>query len=327
MSVYTSVNHTQIASLLSTYSLGELVSYRGISGGVENSNYFIRLKKPNGSVQEYVLTLFEHLRADELPFYVALTSHLHQQHCPVPCPIANQQGIQIQELAGKPTLIVPKAKGKHCEHTTAAHCAEMGERLAQLHLAAKDFQPQPANPRALPWLQQSAKALQTALDKPCALLLNNALIKLEQFYSTKPALPRGVIHADLFRDNVLFEGERVSALIDFYTACQDDWLYDVAITVNDWCSNNDGRLDPVRTEAFLSHYNKHRPYTKEEKNCWAAMLLMAGCRFWVSRLLDWHRPDNKNRSATDAHPVTVKDPVEFQAIVTDRLAYDSPLTH
>ena len=327
MSVYTALTHSQIASLLKTYELGELVSYRGISSGVENSNYFICLKGKGGIEREYVLTLFEHLQTDDLPFYVALTSHLHQQDCPVPCPVVDQQGKQIQEVAGKPTLIVPKANGEHCEKPTLAHCVQMGEKLAQVHLAAQHFQPQPQNPKALSWMQESVKTLKPLLSETETSLLSKSLTRLEQFYAQKPTLPNGIIHADLFRDNVLFDGEQVSALIDFYSACHDDWLYDAAITVNDWCSKDDGSLDVSRSQAFLSHYQKIRPFTEDEKTCWSTLLLMASCRFWISRLLDWHHPDNQNRDASTVHAVTVKDPVEFQRIVADRYKEESPLTH
>ena len=324
MSVYTPLSHDQIENFLKPYSLGALISYKGISSGVENSNYFVTLKDTTGKECEYVLTLFEHLNADDLPFYVQLTSYLYQQGCVVPCAIADKSGTQIKMLANKPALIVPKAEGAHCERPTLIQCEKIGTALAGVHLASKNFQPLPKNPRALPWLQQSANSLQALLNEREANLLNKTLQTLDGFFATKPTLPRGIIHADLFRDNVLFANGEVSALIDFYNACFDDWLYDVAITANDWCSTEDGGLDVKRTEALLKHYQAVRPFTDEEEACWSAYLLMAACRFWVSRLLDWHHPDKGAANKTEQdkeslHPVTMKDPAEFERIVADRL--------
>ncbi|MBL4609033.1 MAG: homoserine kinase [Pseudomonadales bacterium] len=319
MSVYTAISSAQIECLIKPYGLGTLVSYRGISSGIENSNYFITLQNPAGEKTEYVLTIFERLHLDELPVFVQLTTYLNQKNCPVPCPVADQQGVQIKEVANKPAVIVPKAKGEHCELTSISHCEQIGRALAKIHLAAKDFKPQIDNPHKLHWLQQSADTLQGMLNKEESDLLNKTLQSLQSFFARKPPLPGGIIHGDLFRDNVLFADQQLSALIDFYNACHDDWLYDVAITVNDWCSNSDGSLDAGRSDAFLTHYQAVRPFTAEEKTCWSAFLLMAACRFWVSRLLDWHHPDNQNREEEMPHPITVKDPVEFQRIVADRL--------
>lgn len=325
MSVYTLLNHDQIEDFLKPYGLGKLASYQGISSGVENSNYFTTLRNSAGKESEYVLTLFEHLKTDDLPFYVRLTSYLYQQGCAVPCAVADKNGFQIKTLANKPALIVPKVEGEHCERPTPIRCEKIGAALAGVHLSGKDFQPLVENPRGLFWLQQSASSLCALLNKREAGLLNKTLQALDVFFAAKPALPRGIIHADLFRDNVLFANGEVSALIDFYNACHDDWLYDVAITANDWCSTEDGGLDVKRTEALLKHYQAVRPFTQEEEACWAAYLLMAACRFWVSRLLDWHHPEKgasneAGQNKDSLHPVTMKDPAEFERIVVDRLA-------
>lgn len=326
MSVYTPLNHDQIKAFLKPYGLGKLTSYKGISSGVENSNYFVTLQSTAGKESEYVLTLFEHLKTDDLPFYVRLTSYLYQQGCAVPCAVSDKNGVQIKTLANKPALIVPKAEGAHCERPTPIQCEKIGAALAGIHLSGKDFYPVVNNPRGLVWLQQAASSLRTLLQKREVNLLNSALRALDVFFAAKPALPTGIIHADLFRDNVLFADGEVSALIDFYNACHDDWLYDVAITANDWCSTEDGGLDVKRTEGLLKHYQAVRPFTEKEEACWTTYLLMAACRFWVSRLLDWHHPQEKvasNEVAQDKdslHPVTMKDPAEFERIVVDRLA-------
>lgn len=325
MSVFTALTRSEIEQHLNLYSLGQLVDFSGIASGVENSNYFLTLQQENGPQKCYVLTLFERLSAAELPFFVQLTSYLHHQQRPVPCALANKQGTQICFLAGKPAVIVPKIDGKHCTQPSVFACAQVGAELARIHVSCESFQPQPNNSRDLSWLQQSAQLLQGALNDEEHRLLSTALAELEQFYLHKPALPRGIIHGDLFRDNVLFDQQRITAIIDFYNACQDDWLYDVAITVNDWCVEANGTLDPLRTRSLLAHYHKIRPFTAQEEQSWPVLLLMAACRFWVSRLIDWQR-NVLLQPEHSGHPITIKDPLEFQRIVQMHLTQPSRLT-
>lgn len=325
MSVFTALTRSEIEQHLNLYSLGQLVNFSGIASGVENSNYFLTLQQKNGSQKCYVLTLFERLSAAELPFFVQLTSYLHHLQRPVPCALANKQGAQICFLAGKPAVIVPKIDGKHCTQTSVLACAQVGAELARIHVSCKSFQPQPNNPRDLIWLRQSAGLLQSALNDEERRLLSTTLAELERFYLHKPALPRGIIHGDLFRDNVLFDQQGITAIIDFYNACQDDWLYDVAITVNDWCTENDGAIDVLRARSLLTHYHEIRPFTVQEEQSWPLLLLMAACRFWVSRLIDWQR-NMLLQSEHSTHPVTIKDPMEFQRIVQTHLSQPARLT-
>lgn len=318
MSVFTALNHDQIRQYLSHYALGELVEFSGIATGVENSNYFLTLQQQNGEFGHYVLTLFERLSVDELPFFIALTTHLHARQCPVPCAVKTKTGKQLGLLADKPAVIVPKITGQHCESPSVAQCALIGTELARIHLAAEKFQPQPTNPRSWTWMQQAAYKLHPVLDDEQRHLLNAVLGRLQSFHTRKPALPTGIIHGDLFRDNVLFARQGIAAVLDFYNACQDDWLYDVAITANDWCIGTNGKLEQAKLQSLLRQYQIMRPFNEQEKACWPDLLLMAACRFWLSRLLDWH--NNHHHPATNTlQPVTVKDPVEFQRIVEAHL--------
>ena len=243
MSVYTPLNTLQIQTLLKDYSLGTLVSFKGISEGIENSNYFITLQSDQAARKEYVLTLFEQLSADELVFFTDLTSHLNAAQLPVPCPILDMSGRQIKSLAGKPAVIVPKISGKHTQAVSLQQCKEIGSYLARIHQAGKNFPTQPINKRAYTWINASASRLDASLSATEQKLLTQALASLKDFNRHKPSLPAGIIHGDLFRDNVLFNNNEISGLIDFYNACHDEWLYDAAITVNDWCSTADGSLD------------------------------------------------------------------------------------
>ena len=326
MSVYTPLNTLQIQTLLKDYSLGKLLSFKGISEGIENSNYFITLQNDQTEEKEYVLTLFEQLSADELIFFTALTSHLNAAKLPIPCPVPDMSGRQIKSLAGKPAVIVPKIVGSHIDAASLKECGEIGSYLARIHLAGKDFHTQPINKRAYAWLAETANDLEPSLSPAEQMLLTQALTRLKHFYRHKPTLPGGIIHGDLFRDNVLFLNNEISALIDFYNACHDDWLYDIAITVNDWCGTADGGLDQDRANTLLAHYQQERPFTQNEKQCWSALLLMAACRFWLSRLLSRQASEASRSSENSQHPVSTKDPEEYQSIVSHRLTHQFKLS-
>ena len=319
MSVYTPLNTLQIQALLKDYSLGTLISFKGISEGIENSNYFITLQDDQAARKEYVLTLFEQLSANDLVFFTDLTAHLNAAQLPVPCPMLDMNGRKIKSLAGKPAVIVPKISGEHAQVVSLKQCEEIGRYLARLHQAGKNFPTQPINKRAYTWIKASSTLLEASLSPTEQELLTQVLASLKHFIQFKPSLPRGIIHGDLFRDNVLFNNNKISALIDFYNACHDDWLYDIAITVNDWCSTADGRLDQARADALLTHYQHERPFTQNEKQCWTALLLMASCRFWLSRLLSRQAFKSNKASASSQHPVSIKDPEEYQTIVSHRL--------
>jgi homoserine kinase type II len=283
MSVFTTVTPEQLEVWLRQYPLGELRELKGIASGITNTNYFVTTD--NG---RYVLTLFEKNSAEELPYFLDLMAHLADHGIPCPHPIASNTGAYLGELCGKPAALVSCLRGGSLETPSAAHCAEMGRVLAQMHLAGQDFAQSMENPRGPHWWNTTAATVMPFLDTEQRTLLEQELAYQASFRHSE--LPRGVIHADMFRDNVLFDGEQLTGLIDFYYACNDVLAYDLAITVNDWCVNADGTLDEARLKAMLAAYQGIRPLTEAEQRAWPALLRAAALRFWLSRLYDKHHP-------------------------------------
>jgi homoserine kinase type II len=301
MSVFTTITSDELSAWLRNYSIGALVDLRGILSGIENTNYFVTTTHGR-----YVLTLFEKLTRNELPFYLNLMAHLSNHGLPVPRPIANLQNKLLGELKGKPAAIVTCLPGEPVTSPLPEHCARVGEVLADLHLSGQSYKGHLENLRGPKWWTEVAPEIY-----PFLLPENVALLRSEiEFQAGRPreGLPRGVVHADLFRDNVLFNGGRVGGFIDFYFACVDSLIYDVAITVNDWCTTPDFALDPDRTRALLSAYQSVRPLNDAEMQAWPAMLRAGALRFWVSRLYDYHLP--RPGELTHAH-----DPERFRRIL------------
>ena len=306
MAVFTSVTEAELAAWLSDYSLGELLELQGIASGIENTNYFVTTS--NG---RFVLTLFEILTARELPFYLNLMAHLARHGIPCPCPVADRHNRFLGQLNGKPACIVSRLPGKSLTQPDAQHCAAVGAMLGQMHSAGMSFGETMANARAASWRALTAQQVKPFLSAQDAALLHSEVA----FHEQRPlaALPQGVIHADLFRDNVLLEGARVGGLIDFYFACNDSLLYDVAITVNDWCMGADGILDLARTRALLRAYHAARPLQPAEQAAWPIALRLAALRFWLSRLYDLHLP-------RDGELVNAHDPQQFKRILQQHIA-------
>lgn len=305
MSVYTSISRAELEAFLATYDCGALAHYAGIRSGIENTNYYVT----TGS-GDHVLTIFEKLPAAELPFFLDLTAHLAEHRIPCAHPIRNRGGHYLSVLKGKPAALVQRLRGTSLDHPDASHCAAVGAVLARMHNAGQTFRPQRENDRGPHWWRETVTALDNhAAAADCALLHEE--LRFQSRYRWAE-LPRGVIHADLFRDNVLFEGGAVSGLIDFYYACTDALLFDVAVTVNDWCSAADGALDTARARALLAAYHAERPLTIAEYEVWAALLRGAALRFWLSRLYDLHFP----RAGEMTH---TKDPDVFKRILINRI--------
>lgn len=311
MSVFTTVTRDEASVWLKQYAIGALIDLTGISSGIENTNYF--LTTTHG---RHVLTLFERLTPEELPYFLALMDHLARHGVPCPQPVANIADSLLVSLNGKPASIVSCLAGSSLENPAPLHCAQVGETLAAIHLAGKTFPAQRANPRGAAWWKATARQLAPFLDQHAAQLLEDE-IRFQALHRLQD-LPRGVIHADLFRDNALFDGEKLTGVIDFYFACHDAWLYDVAIAVNDWCVNQDGALDSTRLLALLEAYHRLRPFSPIERGAWPVMLRAAALRFWVSRLYDLHFP----RPGELTH---AKDPLHFERILRQRIAAQQQL--
>jgi len=322
MAVYTEVSFEEANQFLQGLALGTLQSMEGCSGGIENTNYFVTTD--HGA---YVLTLFERLSAEQLPFYLRLMKHLAIHGIPVPDPAANRDGDVLHHLAGKPAAVVNRLRGKSELHPTAAHCARVGGMLARMHLAARDFPMQQPNLRALTWWNETVPVVLPFLEPAQAALLQSELAYQNHVASLSSygALPRGPIHADLFRDNVMFDAPaspsaqaELTGFFDFYFAGVDAWLFDIAVCLNDWCIDlASGSTDAERTTAFLDAYTAVRALTAQERDLLPAMVRAGALRFWLSRLWDLHLP--REASMLKAH-----DPGHFERVLRQRIAH--PLT-
>ncbi|MER1968089.1 homoserine kinase [Castellaniella sp. GW247-6E4] len=319
MAVFTPVSDDDAQALLQRYDLGELVALRGITAGIENTNYFLDTTRG-----EYVLTLFEVLTATQLPFYIELMHHLAGRGVPVPQPQTLRDGTRLTMLHDKPTAIVTRLSGGYEPEPSPTHCALAGRTLAQAHLAGQDFGIRQPNLRGLPWWRETAPKLQTFLSTDQADLLRHALDEQVTFAAgpVHARLPQGPSHCDLFRDNVLFDGTyevpHMGGFIDFYFAGCDAWLFDVAVSVNDWCIQRaTGVFIHKRLDAWLQAYHEARPFTEAEREAWPIILRAAALRFWISRLYDFHIP----RPAQTLKP---HDPRHFERILRLRTTQPAP---
>jgi homoserine kinase type II len=311
MAVFTPVSRHQLESWLARYPVGALVSFEGIASGIENSNFFVET-----DAGRWVLTLFERLPADKLPFYLELMRHLASHGIACPDPVTDREGALHSMLAGRPAALVTRLRGSGVTEPVVAHCVAVGRLLGQMHLAARDYPGTEANARGLPWWEKAAPDVMPFLTSAQAELLQHELALQQAFALTDACrdLPRSAVHADLFRDNVLFEGETLGGVIDFYFAGVDTWIFDLAVTCNDWCIDDaSGAFDDARLTAMLQAYQVERPLLEIELAAWPLMLRAAALRFWLSRLHDFHLP-------RPAETLTPKDPNHFERILRDRAA-------
>ncbi len=309
MAVYTTIDADQLQTFLGEYQLGRAYEFVGINGGIENTNYFVTT-----DTGRYVLTLFERLGEHQLPFYLSMMQHLADRGVPTARPQSRNDGKLSGRLAGKPAALVACLEGSDITEPSANHCSQVGYHLALMHLAAQDYPGRLANQRGFAWCQQAAKKIAPHLPDSLQLLLS-AEIKAQQALVEQGAyknLPASAVHADLFRDNVLFANDQLSGVIDFYFAGYDTWLYDLAVTVNDWCIDQaTGSIDPPRYGALTNAYCATRPITTAEKLLWPDTLRLAALRFWLSRLDDWYSP-------RPASQLTAKDPTHFERVLRSR---------
>ena len=317
MAVYTEVSFEQARVLLTRLRLGQLQSMEGCAGGIENTNYFVTTDQG-----EYVLTLFERLNAQQLPFYLGLMKHLALRGVPVPEPAVDCAGSLQYTVNGKPATVVNRLAGSSELLPTPAHCAVVGSMLAKMHLAARDFPMVQPNLRALPWWNHTVPAVLPYLSEPQASLLRGELACQNHVAasSTHKALPRGPIHADLFRDNVMFAqngpaaAPELTGVFDFYFAGVDTWVFDLAVCMNDWCIDlATGTPSPAHTHSLMQAYSDVRPLSLAEHQAMPAMLRAGALRFWISRLWDFHLP--REAAMLKAH-----DPAHFERVLRQRVA-------
>lgn len=319
MAVYTEVPLAQAAALIDSLQLGTLIELQGITGGIENTNYFVTTER-DGASTTHVLTLFERLTHAQLPFYLQLMKHLAAQGIPVPDPAANARGEILHTLMDKPAAVVNKLSGRSQLAPGVAHCTAVGAMLARMHLAGQGFEPQQPNLRGLPWWNDTVPVVLPHLSAEQATLIRAELGYQNHVAASAAyqALPRGPVHADLFRDNVMFDGDTLTGFFDFYFAGVDTWLFDLAVCLNDWCivhsaEASDGADQPELVAAFVSAYESVRPLTAAERSLLPAMRRAGALRFWLSRLWDWHLP----REASMLKP---HDPTHFERVLRHRLA-------
>ncbi len=315
MAVYTEVRFDEADALFRRLGLGALTDLQGIRSGIENTNYYAATARG-----QWVLTLFERLSAQQLPYYLRLMEHLALQGIPVPAPQPDAEGGLVHTLAGKPAAVVTRLPGSHRLAPDAAHCAQVGAMLARMHGAGASFALQQPHLRGLAWWLETAPLVLPHLAAEPAALLREELA-FQRHLAASPAgqaLPRGPIHADLFRDNVMFDdtagADRLCGFFDFYFAGTDALLFDVAVCLNDWCTDlASGQLDEARAAVFTAAYERVRPFTAGEARAMPSLLRAAALRFWISRLWDWHLP----RSAA---LLQAKDPTQFERVLRSRIA-------
>jgi len=312
MAVFTEVSFDEAAAFLRSLNLGQLQSIKGAAGGIENTNYFVDTDQG-----QYVLTLFERLTHEQLPFYLHLMKHLAGRGIPVPDPVADASGTILHRLKNKPAAVVNKLRGHSELAPTPAHCARVGAMLARMHLAGQDYPRQQPNLRGLDWWNETVPVVLPYLSDDQRDLIQNELASQNEVAASAAyaRLPRGPIHADLFRDNVMFDGAELTGFFDFYFAGCDTFVFDIGICLNDWCIDlTSGAPDAERADAFMAAYQTVRPLTQDESDLLPALQRAGALRFWVSRLWDFYLP--REASVLKAH-----DPTHFERVLRQRLAH------
>ena len=306
MAVYTSINSSDLNDWIEKFNFKDLVNFKGISSGVTNSNYLIQTAHSN-----YILTIFEHNNIEELPFYIDLMTYLAKENFLCPRPIENKNGQALGLLKEKPALMVSFLDGKEKVIRSPKSCYLVGQYLAKLHLTANNFPQLNKNTRGLDWMSDMYLNLKKYLS-----LEDQGILELEINYHKemdKVELPEGIIHGDLFKDNVLFLNDKVSGFIDFYYACNEKFIYDIAIAINDWCIDQDGQINKSMFLEFIKGYRSERKLTDNEQEYLNVALRLAALRFWLSRLEDFY-------NAKEGEITSIKDPKHFKDILLDRQA-------
>lgn len=312
MAVYTRLSEADVSAFLQGFGLPQLLRLHGTDTGIENTNYFADAVDNDGRAHALVLTLFERGSDQALPYFVELTSYLAQQGLPVPAPFRDRSGVAIQQLKNKPCLLVPRFGGAHPQTPTVVQCRVIGNALALMHNASAGFSPHREADRGAHWRDTATARVLDKLPQDQQQLLQQQVADWKHNLPALAQLPSGITHGDLFHDNALFEGNRLTGIIDFYNACHDTFLYDLAVLANDWCSNADFSVDPQRLHAVMQGYGEIRGLTADEQHYWPAMLRHAALRFWLSRLESWYFP------ATGT-TVKQKDPEPMRQLLLRRI--------
>ena len=308
MSVYTKINRDEINIHLDKYSLGSVISLTGISDGIENTNYLLKTDR-----NEYIFTIFENIDNTNISNYLSFMNHLNEKGLLCPKVMKSNNDELFIEIKSKPSAIIQKLPGKSVITANNSHCSQIGELLANFHNYGIDFKVDLTNTRDNNWCHKSFEKLSSVISVSQSNIIREAIKMQEELI--KEDLPKGTIHADLFRDNVLFNNGSISGMIDFYYSCKGYLIYDLAVVVNDWCSDGNGSIIFDKYEMLIKAYNKKRVITNKENDLWKHSLISAALRFYLSRLLDLHFP----KIGEMTH---IKDPHIFENILLDRLKTD-----
>jgi len=309
VSVYTNITENELKDFLTQYNLGTLTSFEGISAGIENTNYFVDTTKGR-----FVLTIFEHHQLDELGYFLNIMAFMAEHNIPTAHPEKTNDGDYLKILKNKPAALVERLTGSGVDLPSLTQVKVMGEQLAKFHLAGNDFDQHRDNDRGLDWMKNTLQSISKQLT-PTEFALANQEIEYQSTINWS-SLPQGVIHADLFCDNALFDGDKLSGIIDLYYACNSCLLYDLAVMVNDWCrepmQDNDDEMNFTfnadKVASILEAYQRIRPLTDAENQNWQAALRLASLRFFLSRLKDKHSP-------REGEMTQIKNPAVYKKIL------------
>ena len=307
MSVYTTVEPAQLEQFLTRYGLGKLVNFSAIANGITNSNYYL-----DTEAGHFVLTLYEHHSDDELTYMLGLQQHLVDSSVHCSSPVADRRGSLFSTLNQRPAAIIHRLDGEVRPRPEPAHCAVIGAEMARFHLMGRDYPGRRTNPRGIDWIIAVTDMLGTSLSDADLGLVKTTLRTVSRFDADH--LPRGSIHADLFRDNVLFRENELGGILDFDYACRDSFVFDIAVLLNDWCIDSHGLLVAERASATLEAYQQHRRLEAVEIESLPSMLCLAALRFWLSRLYDKSFPLSGELTFT-------KDPETFREMLVLRRSH------
>ncbi len=301
MAVYTHVSADEISEFIAEYDVGEVISFKGIAEGVENSNYLLSTTK-----NKFILTLFEkRVNENDLPFFMSLMKHLSDKGINCAEPIKDKNGNVLKELCGRPTALISFLNGLSITKPSRQNCRELGEAMAEMHVAVQDFEMSRDNNLSVDGWGSLAQKCHSRADE-CHMGLSDIINQEIEFLQNNwPSdLPKGIIHADLFTDNVFFLDGKLSGLIDYYFACTDIFAYDIAICINAWCFEKDGSFNATNAAALVKGYQKKRPLTVAEINALPLLCRGSALRFILTRLYDW-------LNQVEGALVKVKDPLEY----------------